>query len=654
MTNDYKPRLLAWLLGLTPLVSAIVQTMGGFVREFVVNGAYALIAALVFIFIPNIKDFDQWFLEKTNSISTLVLALISILGVNKVILYPQNIILFFVPLTFAGSLYFLERHFNIKNILILLINLYLGWGNVVDISSLLFLLIITTGILIYLIRILITQTLSVQYSVLIFYLLSAVVIFFTYKLDTGFFPIIVTVGAIAPIILTVLLAFFIVRFQEKIHFNIRLAYSLFTLIMIQQAAIIVSKIQFNPMMLLLTFIYSVCLFNIFGNKELKMQDTKISVIIPTYNGAKTIIRTLQSVIMQNYSNWEVVIMDDGSTDDTQIVIQRFLDNNKLPIRYYRQQNQDQLNAIKHALPYITGQVVYILHSDDVLHSNDVFKLGISSLQNESCDGVFVDLQEIDAQNIPIKTVKTKSYYLNDATLIKAALANGRNPFVDFAFWQRNSFENYVKQNYLTDNLPAWYDAKLNSGLKMVNGNFIGLNYRIFAGNYLNSSDGSVNVLSGELRFLHHLLAHFSIPQFNLQSIWSRGMNKLHLATLCPVLYKKGRTTLNGITQKVIKLRLKDFSHPYIHAIVGFVENYDPEKTITVTIPDYLKIYQGADIRLFNRALANDQLDPFYYQFMEILSKGYGTIKVSVLEKDKLGQLLEFFTIRDYVQIKEKL
>ena len=51
-----------------------------------------------------------------------------------------------------------------------------------------------------------------------------------------------------------------------------------------------------------------------------------SVIIPTYNRAATISSAIRSVINQSFNNWELIVMDDGSTDITKDVVDSFLDN----------------------------------------------------------------------------------------------------------------------------------------------------------------------------------------------------------------------------------------------------------------------------------------------------------------------------------------
>ena len=78
---------------------------------------------------------------------------------------------------------------------------------------------------------------------------------------------------------------------------------------------------------------------------------KISIIMPTYNDSSTIIDTIDSVANQSYSNWQLIIMNDGSTDNVEDVIKQYRDNSvhKEKIEYYSQKNQDQLNAIRNCI-----------------------------------------------------------------------------------------------------------------------------------------------------------------------------------------------------------------------------------------------------------------------------------------------------------------
>jgi len=90
---------------------------------------------------------------------------------------------------------------------------------------------------------------------------------------------------------------------------------------------------------------------------------KFSIIIPTLNRAWCIKNAINSVLNQNYPDYEIIIIDDGSTDNTREVVQEFLGEN---IRYFWQKNQGKGNAVNFALNKISGDIMFILDSDDEL------------------------------------------------------------------------------------------------------------------------------------------------------------------------------------------------------------------------------------------------------------------------------------------------
>lgn len=91
-----------------------------------------------------------------------------------------------------------------------------------------------------------------------------------------------------------------------------------------------------------------------------------TVFIPTYNRAHLLGRALQSLEQQTFQDFNVLIVDDGSTDDTSGVVQQWESANKFPIRYVRQSNRGKHTAHNTALPLITGRFTVILDSDDML------------------------------------------------------------------------------------------------------------------------------------------------------------------------------------------------------------------------------------------------------------------------------------------------
>jgi len=95
-------------------------------------------------------------------------------------------------------------------------------------------------------------------------------------------------------------------------------------------------------------------------------DLYFSVIIPTYNRAGFIRRTIQSVLYQQYKNFEVIIVDDGSTDNTEEVISNFEFSN---LFYFKTPNLERGAARNFGIAKAKGDYITFLDSDDILYNN---------------------------------------------------------------------------------------------------------------------------------------------------------------------------------------------------------------------------------------------------------------------------------------------
>lgn len=89
---------------------------------------------------------------------------------------------------------------------------------------------------------------------------------------------------------------------------------------------------------------------------------KVSVIIPTYNRARFIGAAVESVLAQTFTDFEVVLVDDGSTDETPEVVGRYLDDPR--VLYIMQNNRGRSQARNRALAVARGAYIAFLDSDD--------------------------------------------------------------------------------------------------------------------------------------------------------------------------------------------------------------------------------------------------------------------------------------------------
>ena len=95
----------------------------------------------------------------------------------------------------------------------------------------------------------------------------------------------------------------------------------------------------------------------------------VSIITPAYNSAKFIAETIQSVQNQTYENWEMIIVDDGSSDETLAIVQAFIDEDKRIQCYKLAQNSGPAVARNFAIEKAKGAFMTFIDADDIWFPN---------------------------------------------------------------------------------------------------------------------------------------------------------------------------------------------------------------------------------------------------------------------------------------------
>lgn len=119
--------------------------------------------------------------------------------------------------------------------------------------------------------------------------------------------------------------------------------------------------------------------NFFRRDKMLKEGKLLSIIIPSYNHENYISEAIQSVINQKYQSWELIIVDDGSKDNSVDAIKKFDDSR---ISLILQGNQGAHNAINRGLREARGEYLAILNSDDVYEA-DRFSIMISEMEKDS-------------------------------------------------------------------------------------------------------------------------------------------------------------------------------------------------------------------------------------------------------------------------------
>ncbi|KAA6329328.1 Hyaluronan synthase [termite gut metagenome] len=99
-----------------------------------------------------------------------------------------------------------------------------------------------------------------------------------------------------------------------------------------------------------------------------------TVFTPTYNRAYIIKKLYESLLQQTNSDFEWLIVDDGSTDNTKELIQLFINDGKINIRYYYKINEGKHTAINMGVQKAKGELFFIVDSDDYIADNAIERI----------------------------------------------------------------------------------------------------------------------------------------------------------------------------------------------------------------------------------------------------------------------------------------
>lgn len=139
---------------------------------------------------------------------------------------------------------------------------------------------------------------------------------------------------------------------------------------------------------------------------------KVSVVLPTYNRANMIQRTLSSIQNQTYKNWELVIVDDGSTDETKDVIEHFAQSICQDVLYIHQENQGAGPARNNGISNSRTDLIAFIDSDDVWLTHHLQDCVKALTENPEIDWICSDLSRVEIGTGKI-IVKSKFHTGND-------------------------------------------------------------------------------------------------------------------------------------------------------------------------------------------------------------------------------------------------
>jgi len=126
---------------------------------------------------------------------------------------------------------------------------------------------------------------------------------------------------------------------------------------------------------------------------------KISIITATYNSGKTLRDTIESILCQTYGDFEHLIIDGGSKDDTLEIIKEYEPKYNGRLRWISEPDKGLYDAMNKGIGMATGDVVGILNSDDFYTSDKILEILSSALEESGADAVYGDVHFVNDDNL---------------------------------------------------------------------------------------------------------------------------------------------------------------------------------------------------------------------------------------------------------------
>lgn len=136
---------------------------------------------------------------------------------------------------------------------------------------------------------------------------------------------------------------------------------------------------------------------------------KFSILIPTFNSAKTIQDTIDSIKLQKFTSYEVIVIDNNSTDHTIQILKK----NKLPnIKFIIEKDEGIYDAINKGILNARGDIISLLHSDDIYYNSSALQIISEIFDQKKIDIVYGDLVYVKKNNLNkiIRYWKCSSFY----------------------------------------------------------------------------------------------------------------------------------------------------------------------------------------------------------------------------------------------------
>ena len=164
---------------------------------------------------------------------------------------------------------------------------------------------------------------------------------------------------------------------------------------------------------------------------------KISIITATYNSGKTLRDTIESVLRQSYTDYEYIVKDGGSKDDTLEIVKAYAPKFGDKIKSISEPDQGIYDAMNKGIQMATGDVIGILNSDDFYTSADALQVIADTFANNDIDATYGDIHFVNDDDLS-KCVR----YYSSAIFRRSFMRFGLMPAHPSFYCKKAVYEKY--------------------------------------------------------------------------------------------------------------------------------------------------------------------------------------------------------------------
>jgi len=169
---------------------------------------------------------------------------------------------------------------------------------------------------------------------------------------------------------------------------------------------------------------------------------KYSIIIPIYNVEKYLDKCLNSVLNQEYDNFEVIMVNDGTKDNSEKIMQKYSKKDKR-FKSYNKENGGLSSARNYGLNYTTGDYLIFLDSDDYIEKDYLYKVNEVLSNNKDIDLLRIKCKKVDEDGnlISLEEGLNKSGLINIQDLFPITPFETAWSYIyKTSFWKENNFK----------------------------------------------------------------------------------------------------------------------------------------------------------------------------------------------------------------------